>query len=215
MKGVLLLAYTPRKPSIGTENMLRCAYRAGFMGEALLHDERGGWNTGSGPDRILEGIPRTNSSHPEEVYECQVNTDKVRNQAINTPQRCGTLSRAGAPSMILPRNVTTSTGCRPVLLSFKLSPSVVGRRTTIPTASNEDNFGGSKASPLSSVRTPISLLESAWLSEWESVFPGLRYRKCVVRGIVSGSAKALARTRGEGNTDGDAVTDEFLWGQPS
>ena len=39
-EGVLLLVYTPRPPSIETENMLRCAYRAGLSGKKL----DGGWN---------------------------------------------------------------------------------------------------------------------------------------------------------------------------
>lgn len=39
-EGVLLLAYTPRPPSLATENMLRCAYRAGLAGRRL----DGRWN---------------------------------------------------------------------------------------------------------------------------------------------------------------------------
>lgn len=39
-EGVLLLAYTPRPPSVETESMLRCAYRAGLSGKKL----DGAWN---------------------------------------------------------------------------------------------------------------------------------------------------------------------------
>lgn len=40
------MAYTPRPPSLQTENMLRCAYRAGLSGKRL----HGGWNTACSRD---------------------------------------------------------------------------------------------------------------------------------------------------------------------
>ena len=49
--GVLLLAYTPRPPSLETESMLRCAYRAGLSGEKL----DGGWNRACSRDYAIRG----------------------------------------------------------------------------------------------------------------------------------------------------------------
>lgn len=211
---MLLLAYTPRQPSIGTENMLRCAYRAGLRGEALLNDNGDGWKMGGGPDRTLQDAPRTDSSCSG-VSGYQDNTEKARDPTHDMEARHA-LSHAGAPTKVLPRNVVaTRKGCRPILLSFRLSPGVMERCATTSTGNNSDDFIGCKAFPPSSVRAAESLSESAWLSEWESVFPDLRYRQSAVRDTASGLNKVLARRRGVRNTDDDEVTDEYLWGYPS
>lgn len=233
MEGVLLLAYTPRQPSIGTENMLRCAYRAGLRGEALLKDERGGWKMCGGRDKTIRDVPGV-YSRPGEVYGGgHDNPEKVRNlahdedepQAVdqssniirNATYHCRIPSHAGATTKPLPRKAVTTTntskGCRPVLLSFFLSPGVTQRSTTDSTAGNNSEiFGGSAALP----RALVSLSEeSVWVSEWESVFPDLRCRKREVRDVALEPVNALACRPGEGSTDDDAVTDEFLWGRPS
>lgn len=219
LEGVLLMAYTPRQPSIGTENMLRCAYRAGLSGNMLLDDSGDGWNMGSGPDRELQGVPRT-FSDDSEVYGRQDDTEQVRDPTHDIEERqavnqCRTIFHIGAPTKFLRRNVVTSSkGCRPVLLYFRLSPGAMGRRNTMSTGTNSDDSRGRKASTPSSGRTLLSPSESAWLSEWESVFPDLRYRKCAIRDMASGPVKVLARRWGGGNTGDDAVTHEYLWGHP-
>lgn len=224
---MLFLAYTPRQPSIGTENMLRCAYRAGLTGEALLNDDKDGWKMGSVPDRTRQGVPRTRSSHRSEVYVCQDSIEEPRdpthereerqtavdrhNRSTNN-QHCGSLSHADCPKILPPQKVATT--CRPVLLSFWLPSGVTGRRPTASTVNHNDAFSGSEALlPPPPGGTPVSLRESVWLSQWESVFPNLRHRKCGVRDVASESGKALAYRRRGGDTGEDAVSDEYLWGR--
>ena len=251
--GVLFLAYTPRQPSIGTENMLRCAYRAGLRGEALLKGPGGGgWRMRGGPDRILQvGVPRASSSHSSNSSSSssrssssevdgrdQDNDDKVevRNlahgeerQAVDhqryrnaTQQCCRGLPHASASAKPLPRKPVTGSsckGCRQVLLCFWLFRGVTQRRTTassVGSVGSSHDFGGSKALPPCAGRAPGSLSEeSAWVTEWESFFPGLRCRDREVRDVASEPVEALACRPGGGHADDDhAITDEYLWGRP-
>lgn len=215
--GVLLLAYTPRQPSIGTENMLRCAYRAGLRGKALINSEDG-WSF----------VPRTSHHHDCNDADVESTHDRERGRAANqrnrnTTQHRVSFSHAGTPPKLAPGNVLqvdTSKGCAPVLLYLRLSREDLGL-CTMSTSSDSNGLSGSKALPPSSARGPVALSESVWLSAWESVFPCLRYRKCGVGGdgvrdVASGPAKVLACGReGGGAGDDDAVTGEYLWGHPS
>ena len=218
MEGVLLLAYTPRQPSIGTENMLRSAYRAGFRGKALVHNKRDGWKMGGVADSELsasqDNIER--SRDPTHKREGRQTVDQHQHRSTNQ-QYGGSLSHAGPPTMLPPQKIETpSKERRPVLLSFWLPPDATRRRllTASTDVGNGDGVRGSEAIPSSPGRTPVSLRESVWLSEWESVFHDLRHRNCGVLDAASEPGNALACRRGGGNVDDDVVTDEYLWGRP-
>lgn len=261
-EGVFLLAYTPRQPSIVTENMLRCAYRAGLRGNALLKKDSDCWyisggtythdfrRAGSGRDAdstrsCYKGVSGYRTERNTPSINCTGNGKIGQNPALreerrplgggkdkpstatlgneNVSRHDSTGSHTNASRRISRPNVGSKPErCRPVLLSFRLSPDAM-HRDGMSTGNNSEDF----------YHSPACNSDPSWLSGWESVFPDLRYRKlCAVRNVDGGSPDGLVLKQGcrqryhqnkawlstddggggGGIIEDDAVTAEYLWG---
>lgn len=222
---MLLFAYTPRQPSVGTENMLRCAYRAGLRKATMLDNIDGSWKMGNGDaSPICDINAKTLQRHLDSPSNNDAKGDVISGSANREQQRragCpGTLAPApvtpvggdGASEKSLSRNMKSASGRpRPVLLAFGLSPGS-SQRDTLSAESASKDIHPSQA----------CCSESAWLRQWEYVFPGIsRWNtgRKMSRGVLATAcldepdrASHIAGGEGKMDKNNEIITAEYLWG---
>ncbi len=220
---MLLFAYTPREPSIGTENMLRCAYRAGLREKMLLDNSGGSWKVDGGPEGEVSFGDAARPAAGFRQNEQQWQAGDPGNAGPDTPVdedngRCGNIPCHrvdDASSKNVSRQVSSSSGrCRPVLLAFRFS--LGSSQRGILSTGQVDKYAHAGQACYS---------ESAWLAEWESVFPGLSKRNNQSNVAHEGPNSARRRQQhldarssdGDGGAVGidisnQTITSEYLWG---
>lgn len=226
----MLLAYTPRSPSLVTDNLLRCAYRAGLRGQRL----DGEWSSvdSAGSSGIAGGIGGRHGTndvrcrsgygpaHREsELFSSEKNVllkedgkgnndDKTAEDRKRGPSRHGNDSSpfVGVPGEKRLADQRTIRGlCRPVLLEFRFSPDAM------PAPVLENGVDNGPCTP-----------KLRWQSEWKQMFPDLSKKILTTAdpsaiGLLGGGdghrpgGGALANTAG--GPDLEAMcTSEELWG---
>lgn len=208
----MLLAYTPRSPSLVTENLLRCAYRVGLRGQRL--DGDWSFDDSAGSSGIAGGIggghdtndvrcrPGCGPAHREsELFssghivqlkedEKGNNDDRTAENRSSGPSRHGNDSSplVGVPGeKRLAAQRTTRGLCRPVLLEFRFSPDAM------PVPVLENGVGDGPCTP-----------ELRWQSEWKQMFPDLSYK---ILTTADRSAIGFVDRGDEQRPGGGALTD--------
>lgn len=231
----MLVAYTPRPPSLVTENLLRCAYRVGLRGQRL----DGEWSSvdtacssgiaggiiggrhGANDVRCRPGCgPAHRESEllsSEQIVLLEEDGGKGNGGDRTEKNRRRGLSRHGKDSSpffdgvpnekcLADQRTTPKRGpCRPVLLEFRFCPHA------IPEPVLENGAGVRVCTP-----------ELRWQSEWKQMFPELNCKILTTAdrsavGLVVGEdgqrpgGGALADTAGEPDLEAMCTLEE-LWG---
>ncbi|CAB1116128.1 unnamed protein product [Ectocarpus sp. CCAP 1310/34] len=199
--GVLLLTYTPRQPSTCTENMLRCAYRAGLRGTALWNEHGDRWREGNDPRSLP--APRGVGSHNHPLTDPRHGSAALKGVDF-CPREQGscpssTCTTNGTNAVLDPRHAVK---CPLEVDNGKGNNLAHPTQSGSPRPCEDCSHPGTTPNkpPLRDTRpvpdgcTPILLAfelcpkptdrdgslannpELAWLSEWKFVFPDLQKR---------------------------------------
>ncbi|CAN0339454.1 unnamed protein product, partial [Ectocarpus sp. 8 AP-2014] len=236
--GILLLTYTPRQPSTCTENMLRCAYRAGLRGTALWNEHGDFWHTGNDPYSLpapggfgSHNHPLTDPRHGSSAFKGVDSCPRKQGSCPSSTRTTNGTNAVPDPRHAVKRNTPANptqsespgpcedcshpgtTPKKPPLRETRPVPDgstpVLLAFELCPQPTDRD---GSLAN------TP----ELTWLSEWKSVFPDLQKRlesrpAWRAPGAAWSQDGVVALTKNGGRWDdasaeGDEVTAEYLWG---
>lgn len=201
--------------------MLRCAFRAGLREKMLLDNSGGSWKMGDGTEGEVWFGPGSRPAahfHPNEQQRqagSPGNLDPVTPIDEDNGRR-GNIACHRSAKNVSERADSTSGRGRPLLLAFGFSPGS-SQRDIMSTGKVDKDAHPSQA----------CCSESAWLAEWESVFPGLRKRRkqsnVAHETLTSGGAGHRQQHLDALSSDGDGgtvsmdmssetVTAEYLWG---